>query len=160
MMIDADPAAVLNDLYDRPGFLFRRAHQIFAALFADTCRRLDLTQSQYGVLRLLKYIGSADQTTVALMLGHDRSTVGLVVSNLVNRGAILRKPDSRDRRRNLLVLTTEGLALVDAAVPLAAQAHQEVFSPLDQEEQAALMASLRKLTSFFSDDTRVPMDRP
>ncbi len=160
MMIDADPATVLDDLYDRPGFLFRRAHQIFAALFADTCRHLDLTQSQYGVLRLLKYIGSADQTTVALMLGHDRSTVGLVVSNLVNRGAILRKPDSKDRRRNLLVLTAEGLALVDMATPLAAQAHEEVFRPLGREERAALMASLRKLTSFFGDDIRVPIDPP
>lgn len=159
MMTNDEPAA-LKDLYDRPGFLFRRAHQIFAALFVDICRSLDLTQSQYGVLRLLKHLTVTDQSSLALMLGHDRSTVGLVIANLADRGLLTRQPDPDDRRRNLLCLTPAGHAMVEAATPLAAQAHERIFEPLAPEERLALMESLRKLTAYFSNDIRVPIDPP
>ena len=42
------------DIYQRPGFLLRRAHQISTAIFERSCAHLGLTPAQYGVLSVLR----------------------------------------------------------------------------------------------------------
>ena len=51
----------LDELYRRPGFLLRRAHQISAALFLEEATGLALTTTQYGALVVLRARGSLDQ---------------------------------------------------------------------------------------------------
>ncbi|MCB2037617.1 MAG: MarR family transcriptional regulator, partial [Ottowia sp.] len=45
----------LDMLYQRPGFLLRRAHQLSVALFDLHCGALNLTPPQYGVLTVLSH---------------------------------------------------------------------------------------------------------
>ena len=65
----------LSDMYQRPGFLLRRAHQISAAIFEAACADLELTQAQYGALTVLASEPGIDQTRLARALAFDKVTV-------------------------------------------------------------------------------------
>ena len=98
----------LEDLYRRPGFMIRRAHQIAVAIFLEEARESRITPTQYGVLLILERRPAIDQNTLARLLGLDRSTTGLVVRKLAERGLIARATGTVDSRRRELRLTRAG----------------------------------------------------
>ena len=65
----------LSDMYQRPGFLLRRAHQISAAIFENACTPIGLTQAQYGALTVLASEPHIDQSRLARALAFDKVTV-------------------------------------------------------------------------------------
>jgi len=89
----------LEDIYRRPGFMIRRAHQIAVAIFLEEARESCITPTQYGVLVILERRPGIDQNTLARLLGLDRSTAGLVVRKLAERGLIARAIGAGDLRR-------------------------------------------------------------
>src|SRR5882757_6700902 len=98
----------IEQLYRRPGFLIRRAHQIAVSIFMEETGELGITNRQYGILVLLKRQPGIDQITVAKLLGLDRSTTGMVLTKLEQDGLVSRYVGDRDRRRLLLKLTRAG----------------------------------------------------
>ena len=76
------PKNRLDQLYGRPGFLLRRAHQIAVSLFLEETGDLRITTTQFGILHLLKHSPGLDQISVAKLLGLDRSTTGMVLTKL------------------------------------------------------------------------------
>ena len=72
----------LKDLYQRPGFLLRRTHQISAAVFENACASVGLTPAQYGVLTVLSSEPGLDQTRLARALAFDKVTVMRVCKGL------------------------------------------------------------------------------
>src|SRR5580704_18845444 len=92
----------LEDIYRRPGFMIRRAHQIAVAIFLEEARETRITATQYGVLVILGRRPGIDQNTLARLLGLDRSTTGLVVRKLAERGLLARTTGTGDLRRREL----------------------------------------------------------
>src|SRR5881394_146432 len=80
----------IEQLYRRPGFLIRRAHQIAVSIFIEESGELGITNRQYGILLLLKRQSGIDQITVAKLLGLDRSTTGMVLTKLERDGLVTR----------------------------------------------------------------------
>ena len=72
----------LSDMYQRPGFLLRRAHQISAAVFESACAEVGLTQAQYGVLMVVQSAPDIDQSSLARALAFDKVTVLRVLQGL------------------------------------------------------------------------------
>lgn len=148
----------LEDIYRRPGFMIRRAHQIAVAIFLEEARESRITPTQYGVLVILGRRPGIDQNTLARLLGLDRSTTGLVVRTLAGRGLIARAMGSKDLRRRELELTQAGLALGGRVSENARRAQQRLLSPLPKRERARFLALLARLTESFNRTTRVPVD--
>ena len=69
----------IEELHERPGFLIRRAQQIAVALFLEETGALGITNTQYGILLVLKNRPGIDQISVARLLGLDRSTTGMEI---------------------------------------------------------------------------------
>src|SRR5437762_2411269 len=92
------PKSPLDELYRRPGFLIRRAQQIAVSLFLEESGALGITNTQYGILMVLKHRPGTDQISLAKLLGLDRSTTGMVVDKLVQTGLANRRVGS-DRRK-------------------------------------------------------------
>ena len=103
----------LGDLYSRPGFKIRRAHQIAAALFAEVNADLGITTTQYGILYALAHVDELDQIGLARLVWLDRSTTGLVLDLLERRGWVDRIVHAQDRRRRQLILTEKGAEAFD-----------------------------------------------
>jgi len=151
-------AESLEDLYRRPGFMIRRAHQIAVAIFLEEARKSRITPTQYGVLVILGRRPGIDQNTLARLLGLDRSTTGLVVRKLAERGLIARAMGARDLRRRELNLTPAGVVLVDRVSRDAHRAQRRLLSPLPAREHARFLRLLARLTEAFNQTTRVPVD--
>ena len=148
----------LEDLYRRPGFMIRRAHQIAVAIFLEEARESRITPTQYGVLLILGRRPGIDQNTLARLLGLDRSTTGLVVRKLAERGLIGRAMGAGDLRRRELTLTQAGVALAARASKDARRAQQRLLSPLPVRERARFLRLLARLAESFNRTTRVPVD--
>jgi len=148
----------LEDIYRRPGFMIRRAHQIAVAIFLEEARESRITPTQYGVLVILGRRPGIDQNTLARLLGLDRSTTGLVVRTLAARGLIARAMGTKDLRRRELKLTRAGLALGGRVSKNARRAQQRLLSPLPVSERARFLRLLARLTESFNRTTRVPVD--
>ena len=59
-------------IWDRPGYLVRRLHQIHVALFIDHVADGGVTPIQYGLLSILVSRPNIDQFTIGEELGLDR----------------------------------------------------------------------------------------
>jgi len=154
MSNDTDPVSAL---YQRPGFMLRRAHQIAVSIFLDSTADLRVTTTQFGVLVLLGHHGGLDQASVARLLGLDRSTTALVVKKLATRGLVSRPFDKEDRRRQSLEITAAGRDVLAELRGSANQARDALLHPLNDEEQQTLLALLTKLVDAHNATARVKL---
>ena len=147
--VEGATAELLRELYRRPGFLIRRAHQISTAIFIEECRRFDITPTQFGLLFVLHQRPNLDQVTVARLARFDRSTNATVVNLLEARGLIDRRVDIIDRRRRVLDLTPAGRLLLDDVTPCAQRARQRLVKCLSEPEAEFLLSKLDTIVVHF-----------
>jgi DNA-binding MarR family transcriptional regulator len=155
-MTSSPPPAIdkLAQLYVRPGFLLRRAHQISAAVFEDECRSVGLTPAQFGVLSVLQASAGLGQSSLARGLGFDKVTVLRVLRGLEARGLIVRTPAAISRRSLAIALSDAGRALLLQAQEPVERAYQRLMAPLNDEQKAQLISLLQTLTADLESDAR------
>lgn len=134
-------------LHCSPEFLFRRAHQIATAAFAEACRDLDLTPSQYSALFMLREAASVSQNELGRMISLDRSTTSVVLRSLRERRLVRDSSDPEDRRKKRLRLTDTGRLLLAEAERLNAGTSRQLLSVLGGEKAALLLSLLQEFSS-------------
>lgn len=154
--VDARDPAGMAYIYDRPGFLLRRCHQISVSIFRESCADLDLTPAQFGVLYAVEQTPGVEQIGVAKMLGLDRSTTANVVDRLISRDLVRRDSHASDRRRCSLTITKKGGEILAQARDIAADAQARLLLPLSPADRTRLLALLHQLMDAHADDSRVP----
>ena len=132
----------LQNVYLRPGFLLKRCHQVTAALFLSHCRDFGVTASQYGALRALEEFPGIDQLAVGRLIGLDRTTAGLVVKLLAERGLLQRAVNDQDNRRMRLRLSAAGRRLLANMEPAAARAQEAALAVLPAEKRKPFLEML------------------
>ncbi len=147
---------MLSDLYQRPGFLLRRTHQISAAVFESACAEVGLTPAQYGVLTVLAAEPGLDQTRLARALAFDKVTVMRVLKGLEERRLVLRERSVVSRRQMTVTLTPQGQTLLQAAREPAERAYQRLLSPLTPAQRGQLIELLQTITDGLADEARAP----
>ena len=118
----------MESLYEMPGHLIRRAHQISTAIFAEECAEFDLTSVQYAALVAIKANPDVDATRLSALIAFDRSTIGDVLERLEAKGSIRRTPSPKDRRVKLLRLTLDGDRLLRSVEPAVRQGSERTDS--------------------------------
>jgi DNA-binding MarR family transcriptional regulator len=139
------PKLMFEELDGLLGYRLRRAqgamHRDYIAAVAD----LDLTQKQAATLWLINSNPGVSQVAVAAALGMDRATMMAIVDRLEERGLVIRKRSSTDRRRQELYLTPAGQNTLRKAKARIGK-HEERFKSLfTAAELEALLAALQKL---------------
>jgi len=142
------------DMYERPGFLLRRAHQISAAIFEDSCAEVGLTQAQYGALTVLSLEPGMDQTRLARALAFDKVTVLRVLRGLQERGLIEREVSPNSRRQMAVRLTPGGTRLLKKATLPVHAAYQRLMAPLSEPQREQFIALLQQLTDGLGEQAR------
>ena len=146
----------LDQLYRRPGFMIRRAHQIAVSMFLEETGELGITNRQYGIMLVLLHQPGIDQITVAKLLGLDRSTTGMVLGKLEEVGLVGRIVGARDRRKRSLKLTPAGEGMLARLAEPARRAQERVLSAFSPTERRMFLDLLDKFTRAFNETTRVP----
>jgi DNA-binding MarR family transcriptional regulator len=137
----------LHDLYASPEFLFRRAHQIASAAFADACRHLDLTPSQYSALFVLREVNDVSQNELGRLVALDRSTMSVVLRSLTERRLVREQPDPSDKRKKRLQLSDTGRLILAEAERLSARSSENMLHALGQEKARQLLSLLEQLSA-------------
>lgn len=156
----ANASKDLSQMYARPGFLLRRAHQISAAVFEDECSSVGLTPAQYGVLTVLASAPGLDQSSLARALGFDKVTVLRVLRGLEARGLVARTLAEKSKRNLAVVLSPGGEKLLKQAAKPAERAYERLMEPLSRDQQAQLILLLMELTQGLEDRARAAFVRP
>lgn len=131
-------------LEDQVGFVIRKASQRHTAIFARLMAE-DVTPTQWAALIKLSELKAVSQNQLGRETAMDVATIKGVVDRLIKRGFVTAETDPDDTRRNLIALTDQGRAFVDAALPLAADITEETLSGLSSAERLMLIELLRKI---------------
>jgi DNA-binding MarR family transcriptional regulator len=153
-----DTKTRLIKMYDRPGFLLRRAYQISMGVFEQECKALSLTPAQFAVLSVLSATPDIDQARLSRCLGFDKVTVMYILRILEERGLITR---SNGRgRRIALALTTEGITLLEEAQAPTELASASLMACFTEAQQKQFIRLLKILTTSLEDKARAPLIMP
>jgi len=150
----------LDDLYARPGFLLRRAHQIAVGIFVDECAPYKLTPPQHSTLIVIGHCPGIDQAALARAVGFDRATIGHVVEGLEARGLLRRQNSQADKRRKTLVLTPQGRALMRRAASAIQRTSERLLAPLNPDDRRTFVGFLLQLAGELNESSRSPVVAP
>ena len=156
MPVVSDPMnrGVDLDLYDQLGHLIRRAQQISVSMFRETTH-MDITPTQYAVLRMLQEAPGIDQLTLAGLVALDKSTTADMAVRLEAKGWIQREVLPRGRRR--LVLTAEGDAVLTSMAPSIYELRDKMLANLSPAENVEFSRLLKKFVHLNNDQSRAPL---
>jgi len=138
------PELMFEELDGLLGYRLRRAQGAMHRDYMATVAGLELTQKQTATLWLINANPGVAQVSVAAALGMDRATMMAVTDRLEDRGLLVRKRSTVDRRRQELYLTPAGqsaLRKVKARIVEHEQRFKSLFKPA---ELAALLSALEK----------------
>lgn len=148
---------VADDLYDQPGHLLRRAHQIASAIFVQHVGK-SVTPIQYAVLRMVFEKPGIDQVGLARSIALDTSTTAAVAVRLEEKGLIQRAVVEGNRRQLQLHLTEQGEQALEQLVEGVHTMREQLLSALKPDEREQFMALLRKFVQLNNEQSRAPLD--
>ena len=132
-------------LWDRPGYLVRRLHQIHVALFLEECAGSNITPVQFGLLSVLAEDEALDQRALGAKVGIDRTNVADVLARLEAHGLVERIVNPADRRMKLAFLTAAGRAFVGRLQAAMERAQERLIAPLEATERQEFLDYLHRL---------------
>jgi DNA-binding MarR family transcriptional regulator len=138
------------------GFLLSRVGAAVQAGFKELIGRWEIRPQQFAILTALDAAGQAFQQELCQALGIDSGNMVELVDGLEALGYAQRRRDPRDRRRYLLAMTEAGQAAFADMTRAADEYTGGFLTPLDQAEQAALIAALTKLYVTTPEGRRLP----
>jgi DNA-binding MarR family transcriptional regulator len=99
------------------------------------------------LLMALSYLGDHDETPQQELvdaLCMDAKNVVLLLNELEDRGHLIRRRDSEDRRRHRVYITAEGREALERAKQAMEEVENQVLQALDPEERATLLELLAR----------------
>jgi DNA-binding MarR family transcriptional regulator len=105
---------------------------------------LELTQKQAATLWLISANPGVSQVSVAAALDMDRATMMSITDRLEERGLVIRKRSSVDRRRQELYLTPAGISRLRKVKARIAEHEARAKALFKPAELAALLEALKK----------------
>lgn len=123
------------------GRVAARGRELVARALADEGLRL----SQHAVLAAVAEHGPLAQADLVRRLDIDPKDVVGLLNELQYKGLLQRRPDPRDRRKNAVSATPDGLATLKRCAALADEANQQLLAPLSTAERQLLITLLERL---------------
>jgi hypothetical protein ELI_1512 len=141
-----------RELYKKLGHIGRLTH-LWAAQQRERTgpRRIDTTRGQGRILAALKLKDGIATRELAYVLGIRVPSLNEALSKLENAGHIVREPDPRDRRVQLITLTDSGRALT-GQLGEGEPEGDNIFEVLTEQERANLSDYLDRLIVRMHED--------
>ena len=141
-----------RELYKKLGHIGRLTH-LWAAQQRERTgpRRIDTTRGQGRILAALKLKDGIATRELAYVLGIRVPSLNEALSKLENAGYIVREPDPRDRRVQLITLTDLGRALTNQMGEGEPEG-DNIFEVLTERERANLNDYLDRLIVRMHED--------
>jgi DNA-binding MarR family transcriptional regulator len=126
----------------------RRADRALTRIYDDALRPSRLSTTQYSLLSLLaRAPHPMSITEIAEIQAMDRTTLSRDLTPLVRDGLLEVVPAERDRRRRIILLTSQGHEVLTIARPLWKAAQERITREHGLTEMESLLEQLSDLTS-------------
>lgn len=129
----------------RLSFVLKRAFLELDALHQERLAPYGIEARDMAVLLLLDSREPESQQQAARRLAVDRTTMVSLIDGLEAKGLVTRRPDTADRRRNVVELTDAGRATLTDALRASDEAEAELLAALDETEAAQFREMLRRI---------------
>jgi DNA-binding MarR family transcriptional regulator len=134
-----------ESLSARTSYLLGRAAARVQELGLADLEPLGITPREYSVLAVVAESSPLSQTSVADILGLDRTTILKLGASLERHGLIARERDPDDKRAYALALTPAGDRLRAQAFELLLECERRFLVPLSRSERSQLHQYLTRL---------------
>ena len=125
-------------------FNLRRAARLVTQRFDRILRESGITANQFSILMAVYDRERILLTKLAGVLGMERTTLSRNVSLLTRMGMISTEAGS-DRRQRNIIITKQGIILLEKALPLWQRAQKEVVDAIGPEKWKGLLLGLHSL---------------
>ena len=154
---EAAPQSSAHTIWDRPGYLVRRLHQIHVAMFLTRVADGQVTPVQFGLLSILIQRPGIDQATIGAELGLDPANVAEILRRLEDRQLLTRVVDPLNRRRKLCLATAAGKKFVRRYQNDMQLSQQQLLSPLNPADRKVFMDLLVRLVEGNNESGRTSL---
>jgi len=144
MADDRDPGPALSR---RLGYLLKHAMLTLEELHEEYMAPTGVTVRELGVLLMLADREPESQQQAAGRLGVDRTSMVGLLDVLEAKSLVVRRPDSADRRRNVVELTATGRTVLDQARRASDEAERAFLADLGDDGATRLRALLEQLAA-------------
>lgn len=148
----------MSTIFEMPGHLIRRLHQISISVFADRMKALghDVTPLQFAAMSVLSKHPDIDQATLSGLIANDRPTTGGVIERLEKKNLLKRSRSAEDRRAKVVSLTPEGQKLLEELLPEVQRFQSKILPGLTDEEREQFIRLASKVAEAGNDLSRAP----
>ena len=155
--VPANASAANHTIWNRPGYLVRRLHQIHVAMFSARVADGQVTPVQFGLLSILISRPGIDQATLGAELGLDPANVAEILRRLEDRQLLTRVVDPQNRRRKLCLATSDGKKFVQRYQKDMQLSQQQLLSPLNPADRQTFMELLGRLVEGNNESGRTSL---
>ena len=127
-----------------PIALMRSREKVMAPI-RDMLRASGLTEQQWRVLRKLSEFGPQDLTEIARQAWLLMPSLSRIIRSLAQNGLVIRASDTKDRRRQTVVISPAGQHLIDDNLVQATQIAANYRNQLGAERYELLLDLLTEL---------------
>jgi len=122
-----------------------RSREKVMAPIRDMLRASGLTEQQWRVLRILSEFGPQDLTEIARQACLLMPSLSRIIRSLAQNGLVIRASDTKDRRRQTVVISPAGQHLIDDNLVQATQIAANYRNQLGAERYELLLDLLTEL---------------
>jgi DNA-binding MarR family transcriptional regulator len=134
-----------KQMYDTPGYLFRRSGQFVTATFDEEMNGMGITASQVAVFLAVHIQPGMQQRELSAALSWDEATVGGMVGRLEAQGWLERRSTTRSRRGREIYMTPAGEEFYMRITPHVAKVQKNLLKALAPEERRQLLYLVSKM---------------
>ena len=127
-----------------PIALMRSREKVMAPI-RDMLRASGLTEQQWRVLRILSEFGPQDLTEIARQACLLMPSLSRIIRSLAQNGLVIRASNTKDRRRQTVVISPAGQHLIDDNLVQATQIAANYRNQLGAERYELLLDLLTEL---------------
>lgn len=122
--------------------IFVRRFGLLNASCCDECCGQQVSMVQSHILFEVRRLGNPSMQRVSEELRIDITTFSRQIKTMENKGLVARQVSTEDRRVSLLVLTTEGIRVLEQIDRFMAAKIEDIFSSLTEFERETVIRSL------------------
>jgi len=128
------------------GYLLQHVSSLLAKQSEQVLQeRLGIGFSQFKILRALQANPHVKQRQIASNLGQTEASVSRQVKLMVDDGLLVSRISPKSRREHIMVPTTKGTKLTEAALDALARYHAPTFDVLTEKQRGQLREILETL---------------
>jgi DNA-binding MarR family transcriptional regulator len=161
---DNSGSTAYDNLWDRPGYLVRRAHQRHLAIFVEECEKYSIkpvvTPVQYAMLTMLIEVPRLDPASLTKSAGADETAGVTALRGLQTLGLVERDQSQLDLRKRPIKITDAGRSLMVEAHSAMRRTQERLIEALAPEDRTLLISLLTTVVGAGIVAERLAATRP